>query len=156
MSCFLFLWVLFIWKACSLGPPGPFQALLLLALLRQDPASGLWTGLACLLPPTPLLQGLKALVFSPRTMPEWEVVTLSPSFLGSTRRLPCSLTEAAVYQPLPQAKALLPSSTARAGPPGIPGYTGELSDTEALSSPSLAPKRSHQQVLHIQVQGHNC
>lgn len=67
MSCFLFQWVLFIWKACSLGPPGPFQALLLLALLRQDPASGLWTGLACLLPPTPLLQGLKARVFFPST-----------------------------------------------------------------------------------------
>lgn len=47
------------------GPPGPLPALLLLALLRQDPALGLWTGLACSLPPTPLLQGLKALVFSP-------------------------------------------------------------------------------------------
>ncbi|XP_038405239.1 ras-specific guanine nucleotide-releasing factor RalGPS1 isoform X2 [Canis lupus familiaris] len=40
-------------------------------------------------------QGLKALVFSPRTMPEREVVRLSPSFLGSTRRLPCSRRTAA-------------------------------------------------------------
>lgn len=93
MSCFLFQWVLFIWKVCSLGPPGPFQALLLLALLRQDPAS-LWTGLVCLLPPAPLLQGLKALVFFPKTMPEWEVVTVSPGFLGSPRRLRRSRTEA--------------------------------------------------------------
>lgn len=89
-------------------------------------------------------------------MPEREVMTLSPNFLGSTQRLPCSCTEAAVHQPLLRAKALLPSFTARAGPAGIPGSTGELSDTEALSSPSLAPKRSHQQALHIQVQGHNC
>lgn len=66
-----------------------------------------------------------------------------------------SCTEGAVHQPLPRAKALRPSSTARAAPAGVPGYAGELSDTEALSSPSLAPERSHQQVLHIQVQGHN-
>jgi len=67
-----------------------------------------------------------------------------------------SRTEAAVHQPLLEGEALLPSFTAGAGPAGIPGSTGELSDTEALSSPSLAPKRSHQQALHIQVQGHNC
>lgn len=37
------------------GAPGPFQASLLSALLRQDLASGLWTGLlACLLPPFPI------------------------------------------------------------------------------------------------------
>lgn len=52
-----------------------------------------------------------------------------------------------------QAEASAPSShpfasTARAGPTGSPDYTGELSDTEALSSHSISPQPSHQQVFH--------
>lgn len=140
------------------GPRGPFQALLLLALLRQDPALGLWTGLACSLPPTPLPQGPKALVFSPRTVPEGEAVTLSPRFLRSTWRPLCSQRTAAQSHRAPASPAGLSHHPLPGrGPLGfLATYAGELSDTEALSSPSLAPKRSHQQVLHIQVQGHNC
>lgn len=53
----------------------------------------------------------------------------------------------------PRARLLLPSShpsasTARPEPTGNPDDTGELSHAEALSSPSLAPKPSHQQVFH--------
>lgn len=54
-------------------------------------------------------------------------------------------------RPPAQASALIMSPlclTARAGPTGIPDHSGELSDTEALSSPSLGPKPSHQQVFH--------
>lgn len=74
------------------GPPGPFEALLLSALLRQDLASRLWTGpWACLLPPTPSPAGLEALFFfSPAIMPEWEVAAFPPSFLEAAQRLPCS------------------------------------------------------------------
>lgn len=160
MSCFLFLWVLFIWKACFLGP-GPFQALLLSALLRQNPASGLWAGPpACWLPPTPSRTGPggPSLLTPPPPRPGREVATLLPASqkqLGGHQahrgQLHGSCFAWTSPRPPAQASALIMSPlclTARAGPTGIPDHSGELSDTEALSSPSLGPKPSHQQVFH--------
>lgn len=61
----------------------------------------------------------------------------------------------------PQARLLFPSSrpfasTARPGPTGIPDYTGELSDTEALSSLVLPPNPVTSKFSIIQIQGHKC
>lgn len=158
MSCFLFLWVLFIWKACLLGP-GPFQALLPSALLRQNPASGLWTGPpACWLPPPPSATGPGGpSLLAPSHQARTGSRDPSPGSSEAARRPPCSPGTAA-WKPLridlpppAQASALIISFlclTARAGPAGAPDPTGELSDTEALSSPSLGPKPGHQQVFH--------
>lgn len=132
--------------------PGPFQALLVSALLRQDPASGLWTGpLACLLPPIPFPAGSEGPSLPIPPPCRMGSCDTSPSFPEAARRPPRSPRMAAPA--LPTGRDFCSSShpfasTARAGPTGIPDHTGELSDTEALSSPSVTPQPSHQQVFH--------
>lgn len=85
MSCFLFLWVLFIWMACSLGPRTSW-VLLLSALPRQKQSQdrGLGTGLCA--PYHELSWGPLAFLVSPTpTMLAWEVVAFSPSSLEAPK-----------------------------------------------------------------------
>lgn len=158
MSCFLFLWVLFIWMAWFLGPR-PSWVLSLSALLRQSQSQdhGLEPWPACSLPwallvdlwpssscPFPPYWRGKLWLFLPAAWrpPQWSVI---------------SWIEATPPHILPQGRILLLSShpfatTARATTL-IPDHR-ELSDMEALSPLGLAPKCSHQHVL--QVQGLSC
>lgn len=75
------------------GPPGSLPGLVAVGSSETGPGFTVdWAGL--LAPSRPSPAGSESPCLLPQTMPEWEVVTVSPGFLGSPRRLPRSHTEA--------------------------------------------------------------
>lgn len=153
MSCFLFLWVLSIWKL--LPGPGARPGLGGVSSSETGPGCRTVDWPACFLPL--LQQGLKALLLSPTPSPptcQKGNSATSPSFSEQLGHHP-HIEWLHDLSPRASAPTTTPSaSTARRATGSL--ITRELSDTEALSSPNIAAQPSHQQVFHHQVQGHRC
>lgn len=146
--------------------PGALPGLVAVSPSETGPGPGLWTGpLASSLAPVPPLG--RAWSPSLLSLPHHAQmggcdIFLPGSSLEATELTELGCTEATWHQPGPAGRGFrcphLPHLPALPGqdPAGTPDHhAGELSDTEALSSSSLAPRCSHQQVLLIQVQGHH-
>lgn len=159
MSCFLFLWVLFIWKAT---PWAPRSLRGLVAVSSSETGPGFKTvdwamGLLASSHPISCRIGGPVLLFPchhARMGSGCFPSQLSWSSTEATVLTANGYTDATSHQPLCIKPRLLlhhltaVASTARVGPAGIPDNTRELSGTKALGSPSLVPNCSHQQVLH--------
>lgn len=143
--------------------PGPGSLPSLVAVSSSE--TGFRTGgragpLACLLPPSPSPVARGPSRLTPSAQARMESCDAFPQLLRSSLEPPCSRQTVAPTSsrrpgfcshhltPLPP----LPGQ----GPIGIPDYTGELSDTEALSSLVLPPNPVTSKFSIIQIQGHNC